>query len=510
MKGSIVLLILVLFSSNGLIGQINFRNELESSDPIPENSDLSKEKQIIIHQDFLKDAIKKGDTKNKLFGNLYIFMDYIKMEDYVEAAKYLFEAENIAKLSENVGWEGWVSSRSGLLFLRIDQHENALESQKRALELCSLAGDSLCVGESLEQIGALNSVLGNHEEAEKYFNKATPIIEKFGSKKNIGTLLNNFGNFFLLKGEHSKAIPILQKGIDLNLEIENFKSAAKSMNNLAVSYRRLGQYDKAIDNYKQALKINKEHGFLQNMIRNYLGLHIVYEDKKDFEKSMNFLIKRNQLKDSLIGQETQLKIAELEAKYNNINKEYELERTKSKLLSARQNLERMITIFLFTLLIIGFLLWYFRAKSLSIKTKKDSAEKEVKNITKILIEKNALILTLKQELSTVSKEINDHEKVDDLQNIIQATILTNEEWDSYKMNFEKAYPGFLYKLRNSFEALTDAEERLFVLIKLQLKTREIAAVLGISSDSVKKTRQRLRKRIQLEKDDSLEEFIKNF
>lgn len=58
--------------------------------------------------------------------------------------------------------------------------------------------------------------------------------------------------------------------------------------------------------------------------------------------------------------------------------------------------------------------------------------------------------------------------------------------------------------------MTEAEERLFLLLKLDLTRNEIASILGISPDSVKKTRSRLRKRLMLEQRESLQEFVKKF
>ena len=95
-------------------------------------------------------------------------------------------------------------------------------------------------------------------------------------------------------------------------------------------------------------------------------------------------------------------------------------------------------------------------------------------------------------------------------NLFNQHILTDADWSSFKVYFEKAYPSYLRHLRSIFPALTDAEERLFLFIKLNLTTKEAATMLGISADSVKKTRNRLRKKLELGEEVVLEEFIRNF
>ena len=71
-------------------------------------------------------------------------------------------------------------------------------------------------------------------------------------------------------------------------------------------------------------------------------------------------------------------------------------------------------------------------------------------------------------------------------------------------------PGFLIQLRHTYPDLSQAEQRLFMLIRLELETREIASVLRIAPDSVRKTRKRQRKKILFSKSESLEAFVMGF
>jgi DNA-directed RNA polymerase specialized sigma24 family protein len=95
-------------------------------------------------------------------------------------------------------------------------------------------------------------------------------------------------------------------------------------------------------------------------------------------------------------------------------------------------------------------------------------------------------------------------------NLYNQRILTDADWTIFKNHFEKVYPGYLFRLRAAFDKLSEAEERLFLFIKLNLKTKESAAILGISVESVKKTRNRLRKRLNLAEEEHLDNFIHNF
>jgi len=62
------------------------------------------------------------------------------------------------------------------------------------------------------------------------------------------------------------------------------------------------------------------------------------------------------------------------------------------------------------------------------------------------------------------------------------------------------YPTQLFHFKLSAFYRSEAEERLFLFIKLNLTSQEAAAMLRISVDGVKKTRNRLRKRLGLGED----------
>ena len=89
------------------------------------------------------------------------------------------------------------------------------------------------------------------------------------------------------------------------------------------------------------------------------------------------------------------------------------------------------------------------------------------------------------------------------------TILTEAEWDQFKELFEKNYPMFFQDLREKVPDITVAEQRMAALICLQLTTRQMASMQGISPDSVHKTRQRLRHRLGVSTETNLEEYLRS-
>ncbi len=62
-------------------------------------------------------------------------------------------------------------------------------------------------------------------------------------------------------------------------------------------------------------------------------------------------------------------------------------------------------------------------------------------------------------------------------------------------------------LKDRYPDLTPNEMRLSALVKLNLTIKEMAAILGISPDSVKTARYRLRKKLELNTEENLTDFM---
>jgi DNA-binding CsgD family transcriptional regulator len=88
-------------------------------------------------------------------------------------------------------------------------------------------------------------------------------------------------------------------------------------------------------------------------------------------------------------------------------------------------------------------------------------------------------------------------------------LLTEDDWSQFRVIFDKVHPGFFNRLREQFYDLTPAETRLMALTHLNLGTREIASMLGVSDQTVYKTRQRLRAKIGMSAEKGLDDLELN-
>lgn len=132
------------------------------------------------------------------------------------------------------------------------------------------------------------------------------------------------------------------------------------------------------------------------------------------------------------------------------------------------------------------------------------ATKELERFKEEILAKNDRIEQLLMDAGHRQQVVQDAHAAEELS---QQMILTEADWQNFKSLFEKTYPAFFRKLRDKAPGITEAEQRMAALVKIQLTTRQIASMQGIGTDSVHKTRHRLRQRFGTETTAELETLI---
>jgi DNA-binding CsgD family transcriptional regulator len=132
--------------------------------------------------------------------------------------------------------------------------------------------------------------------------------------------------------------------------------------------------------------------------------------------------------------------------------------------------------------------------------------------TENLLKKNELVGQLESRLKYIldfsSPKTESDKKL--VQDFSAVRILTDEDWTEFKTLFNRVHQGLLDRLLSSYHGLTLGEQRLFLLMKLDLTTKEIANILGVSPESIKKGRYRLKKKLQMEESTTLQDFVNSF
>lgn len=128
-----------------------------------------------------------------------------------------------------------------------------------------------------------------------------------------------------------------------------------------------------------------------------------------------------------------------------------------------------------------------------VETKLEAARNTLQVYTDRLKEKSAQSERLHAEIERLAEEGRQN---DYLQQLSEASILTEDDWQQFRALFEKVHPGFIAGKKQEFPELTNAELRFLVLEKLGFSPAEMASMLGVNKNTIYQTRLRLRKKAE--------------
>lgn len=129
--------------------------------------------------------------------------------------------------------------------------------------------------------------------------------------------------------------------------------------------------------------------------------------------------------------------------------------------------------------------------------------KELAISTMSLIKKNEFLNEIKSELIKAEKSKNIAAVV----KIIDKNINNTDDWKFFQEAFDNADKDFLKKIKSQHPSLTSNDLKLCAYLRLNLSSKEIAPLLNISPRSVEVKRYRLRKKMNLKREDSLTDYI---
>ena len=132
--------------------------------------------------------------------------------------------------------------------------------------------------------------------------------------------------------------------------------------------------------------------------------------------------------------------------------------------------------------------------------------------TSALVRRNQAIQSILEEYERQKEELGDrypNKLYKKLHQQIVDALEDKEEWSLFEGYFKNAHQLFMEKLQQKYPDLTTGDLRVCCLLRMNLSTKEVASLLNISVRAVELRRYRLRKRLGLNNDVNLVEFLLN-
>jgi len=128
----------------------------------------------------------------------------------------------------------------------------------------------------------------------------------------------------------------------------------------------------------------------------------------------------------------------------------------------------------------------------------------------MIIHKNKILSDLKELLQKQKSELGIRfpgKYHNEMMRKIEETLSSHNDWEVFEANFEQAHETFMKNLKSRYNELTPKDIRLCAFLRMNLSSKEIAPLLGISIRGVENHRYRLRQKMKLSHDENLIEII---
>lgn len=354
-------------------------------------------------------------------------------------------------------------------------------------------------------------------EIQKLFDEGKKTKEKDELPKSY--LMRNYaysftlmGKYYHLQENYQVAIDYYSKALELLSKFPVDLPVIES--NIAECYLKLNKLNKALSLAQNNLRKIKGNLFSNEKKRNFKILEEVYTKKKDYTNLVR-------IKDSLLSQASFGSLYKIVDKFNELESNLLLTQKRSELIQNKIQYNTYLYI-----LIIGATILFFSLVSLRLnfnlqkeKTEKTQNEKKMLenelNHKKIqLINKSNYITQRNKNLNylldtiqknKLSKTSQDPTKL--IQDKIKMILNSEKINNRFEQQFEEVYPDFFKNLILIESKLTQQDLKLCAYLKMNQNTQEIAQLTGSSIRTVESQKYRLKKKLSLEKNNSLITFL---
>jgi tetratricopeptide (TPR) repeat protein len=422
----------------------------------------------------------------------------------------------------------------GSLHLQRSEAKLAIHYFQEALALNRETGQLLGELTNLKGIGMVYESLEMNDSALFYLEGVLEIMSTMEEPRGIASMQLIIGKLLLKTGHYREAREMFETSMSIFSSLNDDTGICLNMYKLAEALHYLGHGEKALENSFAALAIARRINNPNLLSDIYASLALLMAGNGNYREAYDYNIRGARLKDSLAAANREKVIRELELKFQVSEKDNEIKLWKSRNeIQTKNNLILTISIMAMAAILL-LLLFLYRMKTNAMKRRRKIYEQEntiywqqseLKDKEQQLLEKqleaknrelaskalemlrmNETIGDIIEKLESFSRKQNVSEELYNEVNGIVAGLeaqLRDNSWNEFEKIFKNIHSDFFQRLLIRCPDLTPAEIKVAAFLKLNLSTKEIAAVTYKSEAGIKSTRYRLRKKLGLQSDDSL-------
>lgn len=486
------------------------------------NTDLSKRlfeeaKSIMIAE---KDTGRLVDLYLRI-GGLAIDQDRLK-----EAMADVEKCYNLSIASNDKEYAAYALNNLAVIHTKIGNTAKGLEMPYKALELGKSEKLKFTEYQAYNNIGILYKNDRQYVNALHAYEEAEQLGHELNFKRGLMGVFANKGILFNLMKRYKEAEKEFNKALVLETEIGVPMVKADIRINQGNTYLNLGQYILAKELVKDGIRIADELGTLELKLDGHKILKEIEVSSGNLSGGLAEMDAIGMLKDSLFNLEKTKQVNEFQTKYETVIKDAEISdlNRRSEIQGLRN---RGLLVGLFLLIITAGTIIYSilskrkkdqllsdKEKALEIEKRKnaemelESKKKELTTKVLQLAHKNEFLTGLQSEIESLRTNVDStvNKTSNRITRKIKRDIANDNQWEQFSSEFSTIHQGFLQTLVSKHGSFSKSEIRLISLLKMNLNSKEIASILGISPDGIKKARYRLRLKMNLE-DSQLQSYL---
>jgi tetratricopeptide (TPR) repeat protein len=449
----------------------------------------------------------------------YMGMYYFTFKRYATAYSYFLNAQDLFKDAgyRNVPQISLYLNDVGVFYYTIGDYYNAKIQLRQAIMY--KAPSKRAEISMINTIGLIYRRYRQFDSALTYFNTSLRLAKVSRDSAWIGIARGNIGAVYLMQNKYVQAWPFIRDDYVASLKYNEHINAAISLLRLAQISMVQNQWPLAAAQLDTAKKLLSPTTDLweQWIVFNSLEADLS-KGRGNLAAALEYQRRLVADKDSLAARNNLSEFEMMTMRAIMDNHVAQLNRLKTE--ERVGYVERNAIIIVLILLVVIFVLIHNRQlvaekkeKELIVAEKKIVDEKLRSSVNELMVyveslqQKNRLIEKFQARLESHDKGRADAAIVEQLTTV---NVMTDDNWSQFKRLFLKVYPGFFIALKKSFPNLTETDMKLLALTKLRLSSREMAEMLGVTAEGIKKARQRLRKKMSLSAKDNVENVISSF
>ncbi len=486
-------------------------------------------------EQLLNKAIELSDKHSFTEGLAYAYTTLgslnLRRGQYAEALDYHFKAVAGAQSLGNSDMEVTNLLNIGLIKQRVGALDEAEKYLTEAVEICEANGLDFRKAQLYINLGVMEFSRQNIGSSIDYTKEALTIFRRFKDQPNTAQCLQNLGFAMASLQKKEEAFAYYNESLAIREAINDQSGIARILLNKARLENDTGNSDGAIplatEAWRKAKEI-KDHRFLADAA---LFLSEVHESIKNPMVALRYYKSYAAAKDSLQRSMNESKIAQLTAEFEFGKKEQELALSQQALALSDQESEALrsrqlflLTFIIALIIIITTLIIYHRHKQtrqrleqqlLIERTKaagleREKLKQELNHYAGQLRQKNELIAAFQTQLHQLEPEQKkglDEQHLNQLAVELEGRSGHSLSWEEFRLKFDTVHQGFVSELKKQHPDLTPNEIDLCILLKVNLSYKDIADILDIGYEAIKKAMQRLFRKLGFASSEELRSYI---